>query len=397
MPTMLNTRNVDTVLSQSKVINMENKIWQLMPDAAPVITMLMKAGKQSVDNPTFYHRELEEFPRWVTFTEADAADQTDPKVSDAEGEYFSVPTSANSKWGVQLFVPRTGEIMLVTAESAGTLTVVRGVGGTTAAAILANDAGYILGMVNREDATAPEPNMVKEVLKTWYTQPFRNSTEVTWAATATKMYHGNDRVFQQKVAGIKHKVDMELQLLLGGTGASTDHDSASVRYRYSAGLNGIITSHNVEVPGIFSEPILWGAMEDASEHHHGDWLFLGGPPSLSAINSWPLAKMQISPLAEKYGVNLKMIVTPHGDLHIARESLLRGNELGGWAFLIPMPVEDFIKYRPLVGNGENFDTKIKLDIKKDDNPTVHKDEWYTEMGLQVHEESKFVKFTNIHA
>jgi hypothetical protein len=366
-----------------------------MPDAAPLTTMLMKAGKVTVDQTTFYHRELEDFPRWVTILNAETATATTPDVSDAEGEYFSVPTSANSKWGVELFVPRTGEIMLITAESAGALTAIRGVGGTSGQALLAGDTGYIMGMVNREDATAPEPNMVKEVLKTWYTQPFRNSTELTWAAATVKMYHGNDRTFQQKMAGIKHKVDLELQLLLGGTGASTDHDSASVYYRYSAGLNGVITSHPVEVPGIFSEPILWSAMEDASEHHYGDWLLYGGPRALSAINSWPLAKMQTSPLAKNYGVNLKMITTPHGDLHIARGNLLRGTELGGWAFLIPMPVEDYIWYRPLVGNGKNHDTKIYLDIKKDDQPTIHKDAWYTEAGFQIHEESKFVHFTGI--
>jgi len=366
-----------------------------MPDAGPLVTMLMKAGKLSVDQTTFYHRELEDFPRWVTILNAETAAATTPDVSDAEGEYFSVPTSANSKWAVQLFIPRTGEIMSITAESAGALTAIRGVGGTSAAALLANDVGYIMGMVNREDATAPEPNMVKEALKTWYTQPFRNTTELTWAASTVKMYHGNDRSFQQKAAGIKHKVDLELQLLLGGTGASTDHDSASVYYRYSAGMNGVITSHVIEVPGVFSEPILWGAMEDVSEHHFGDWLFLGGPRSLTAINSWPLTKMETSPLAKEYGVNLKRITTPHGDLHIARENLLRGTELGGWAFLIPMPVEDFIKYRPLVGNGQNHDTKLYPDVKKDDQPTVHKDAWYTEAGFQIHEESKFAQFTGI--
>jgi hypothetical protein len=60
-----------------------------------------------------------------------------------------------------------------------------------------------------------------------------------------------------------------------------------------------------------------------------------------------------------------------------------------------MPVEDYIWYRPLVGNGKNHDTKIYLDIKKDDQPTIHKDAWYTEAGFQIHEESKFVHFTGI--
>lgn len=396
MPTMQQIKTVNTILSASLVVNMEETIKILLPDAGPFTTMLMKAGKIPVDQTIFYHQELEPFPRIVTILNAETNSATTPDVSDAEGEYFSVPTSANSKWAVQCCVLRTGEIMAITAETAGALTAIRGCGGTSGQAILAGDKAFIMGMVNREDATAPEPNMVREATKTWYTMPFRNSTELTWAGSTVKTYHGGDRPFQQKQAMLKQKIDMETQLLLGGTGASTDHDSSGTAYyRYSAGLNGVITSHVIAVPGIFSEAILWNAMEDVSEHHFGDWLFYGSPRSLSAINSWPLYKMETSPLAKEYGVNLKRIVTPHGDLHIARGNLLRGAELGGWAFLCPMPIEDFISFRPLVGNGENHDTKVFLDVKKDDQPTVHKDTIYTEAGFQIREESKFVHFTGI--
>jgi len=382
-------RSVDEVLAQSKILHMDEAIRLLLPEAAPVTTMTMKASKKPVNNPTFYHREREAFPRWVTILNGETAAATTPDVSDAHGEYFNLSTSIGT-WGVQLFIPRTGEIMLVMIESAGALTSVRrGVGGTTAAALLAGDDAFIMGPASREDGVAPEANMVLEVLKTFYTMIMKKSTLVTKSAVATAMYHGNDRLFEQRVAGIEHKLEMELQLLLGGTGASTDHDTASVYYRHSAGLNGTITSHVVDVDGILTEPVFWSLLEDCSEYHYADWLLAASPRVLGAINGWGINKVQLSPKSKEYGVDLQMIITPHGNVHLAKENILRGDHLSGYAFLIPMPIENFIKYRPLSANGENRDTRLKLDIKKDDDPDYYKDEWHTEFGFEIYEESKF--------
>ena len=207
MPTVRTQRTVDSVLSQSKVIHMDKAITLLEPSAAPLVTMLTKAAKKSVDNPTFYHREQELVPRRVVFTEDDAADQTDPKVSSTHGGYFVAQDC--------LFVPRTKEIMLITGESSGTLTALRGQGGTTAKAIVAGDEGIIIPSSFEEDATAPTARMALEVLKTFYTQIMRDTCQVTKSATATKMYHGNDRLWQQKCKMIEHKIKMEMLALFG--------------------------------------------------------------------------------------------------------------------------------------------------------------------------------------
>lgn len=94
-------------------------------------------------------------------------------------------------------------------------------------------------------------------------------------------------------------------------------------------------------------------------------------------------------------MNLQMIITPHGNVHLAKENILRGTHLSGYGFLIPMPIENFIKYRPLSANGENRDTRLKLDIKKDDDPDYYKDEWHTEYGFEFYEESKFGQFIGV--
>lgn len=399
MPTIQEQRNYDAILSQNKVLQMDKGIIALMPEAGPLVTATMKASKKPVHAPVFYHMEQEPFPRWITFLNAETASATTPDISATEATYLDALLASHVY--VVVHVPRTGENMTIKSTDAdanltkGDLTAVRGTGGTTAAALLAGDKGYILDTVGIEGGEAPDPSMVLEVVKTFYTQTFRNASEVTWDAAATELYGGPDRPWQNKMIMLKTKIDMELALTLGGTGARTDHDSVTKYYGYATGINGTITSHVRNINGVFTESDLWGLLDDCSENHYGDYLLLGSPRRMKEINFWALNKIQTSSVAEKYGVNLKQITCADYIIHLAKENLWRGTHLDGLAFLIPMPIEDVLKYRPLSGNGKNYDVALYPNIKTENNVTLYKDEVMAKVGFQLYEEAKWGKITDV--
>jgi hypothetical protein len=378
-------RTVNTVLAGSKVISMRPLIDLLEPDAAPLTTILLKTATDNVDNSTYYHREQELRPRFVT---AQNAYTTSLTLNTTDATYVQA--------GDVLYNTRTKSLERVTSVATPTATVVQGVGGSTSATGAVGDELYIVGSSFLEDATAPNAIMTTEVLKTFYTQIFKDTCRVTKTAVATRMYHGNDRLFQQKMKMIEHKIKMELSCLFGGTGAvGTVSGSTTVLPSYTAGLIGWITTNQIDVGGAFTRPILWDAVRRIAEYHMGDYLLLASPMTISVISGWGMDNIQISPNAKEWGLSLNRIITPFGNVDIANERLLKGNVLSGYAFLLPLPISNFIKYRPLVGNGEDRDTKLLTNIKTDDDPDYYKDEIKTEAGFEFFEEKKMAILTGI--
>ncbi|MDK2821846.1 MAG: hypothetical protein PWP31_1811 [Clostridia bacterium] len=129
------------------VIDMSNDIALLDPSAAPFTALTKRISKLTANNPEFSWLERELEARWDAVNQANETAVGTSVVVD-NGSYFRV--------GMLVKVPRTGEVMLVTAVSTNTLTVVRGYGETTAALLVDNDPLLIIGNANEEGAGAPE-------------------------------------------------------------------------------------------------------------------------------------------------------------------------------------------------------------------------------------------------
>jgi len=398
MPTIVGLRTVDTILGDQIKVAMDEAMQLILPEAAPMITALMKTSKRSVPNTTFKHMEEEPFPRSITFTAAVAVAGVSATVSTTHGSYFAI-AATDTNIAIPVLVTRTHEVIIVTGETTGTLTIVKGRGGTTDQAILSGDEGLILATAGREDSSAPEPLSIKKVLKTFYCQMFRDAFEISKTAVGTEMYHGNDRTYQQRMKLIKQKMDMEYALLLNGSGENYDIDADGVgKMRFATGALGVITGTNVvDCGNNMTRPMLWDALARAGEYHFGDWWCAGSPLFHRIVNGW--AHDAIRPanpvLTKKYGVNLQALETPEGTLNLAKEKILKGNILKKYAFIFPMPVEDFIRWRPFVGGGEDGNTKLYPDIKKDNNPQIYKDEYMTHGGFQFYQVSKMLILKNI--
>src|SRR5690554_1591058 len=115
------TRDTGNILQAKKKIDMSNTIALLQPSATP-LTSLLKQFKQNTKpatNPKFSWMEDDLGARWDAVNNGAGYDNAATSIVVDNGNYFSA--------GDVVKVPRTGEVLIVTAVNNGTntLTVTR--------------------------------------------------------------------------------------------------------------------------------------------------------------------------------------------------------------------------------------------------------------------------------
>ena len=133
------TRATDSILAQGLVPDRAINVAQLEPNSAPLIqiTTKTKGRKRRAINTTFEWFEDEPFPYWDAINYGSGYNSSATSVVVDNGGYFG---SSNL-----VLIPRTGEIVRVTAVSTNTLTITRAAGGSTAAAIVDGDDLRMIG------------------------------------------------------------------------------------------------------------------------------------------------------------------------------------------------------------------------------------------------------------
>jgi hypothetical protein len=206
---------------------------------------------------------------------------------------------------------------------------------------------------------------------------------------ATQMYGGQDLNVTRKLQGIEHMKDIERAFLLGeraeyttstsGTKAATTHP-----IRMTGGMTSFISTNVKDVGAEVTETEFEAWLEHVFRYGSASRLLLCSAKWISEINGWARGKLQTVPSDTTYGINLKEYLSGHGTLYIHKHKLLEGAIYGGYT--IAIDIED-IMYRYLSANGENRDTKLKLDIGTpgDDART---DEYLSECGLHLTSEKK---------
>lgn len=141
-------------------------------DTAPLLALMENFGfTKKVKAPTYFHLETDKLPEYVTINNGGGY---------ASGATSIVVSSAsNVQAGNVLFCERTQEMIYVTAVATNTLTVTRGAGSTTAAAINDTEEIRILGFADSDGNTAPSGTSSEPTLKTNATQIMK----VAWEAS----------------------------------------------------------------------------------------------------------------------------------------------------------------------------------------------------------------------
>jgi hypothetical protein len=366
MPQVKGVRDTANIQQAKLKIDMSEKIALLQPEKTPFITFLKRAksNSQVANNPKYNWMEDDLGARWDAVNQATETAVGTSVVVD-NGDYFSV--------GDIVKVPRTAEVMLVTAISTNTLTVVRGYGVTAAALLNDNDPLVIIGNANEEGSGTREIKTTLEQEVFNYTQIFKTPFGVTNTQNATAMYGGNDLSYQQKKKGIEHMMDMSRAFWFGEKKLDT---SGSKPKRSAAGLLSFLSANNYDAGGQLTKSEFdQNIGEVAFKYGSSEKLMLCSARMLSVVNSWADAKLQIEQGEKTFGLNVVKYITPFGILNLVHDPLLEGAVYGGYAAVIDV---ENVKYRPLKGR----DTKLETNIQANDEDQ-RKDQYLTEAGLEV--------------
>jgi hypothetical protein len=143
---------------------------------------------------------------------------------------FDVANGSRFRIGDQIQVGGSQELMLVTAVSTDTLTVVRGYAGTTAEDLVDGQVINILGNASLEGADKPAARFSDRSRCGNYTQIFASTVEVSGTDIAAGQLGLSDEMDYQKQERLRELIrDMENTVVNGGEPSSNPQGSGSVR------------------------------------------------------------------------------------------------------------------------------------------------------------------------
>lgn len=330
-PTIVNaaesTANINTSTSERDV---SSRLAELDPSAAPFTLLLQKIDSRVAENPKVEWFEKEKAPLYDQVNGAHGAGATSLVVDNAA--YFRIGQLAE--------VPRTGEVIRVTAKNTvtNTLTIQRSVGDTAAAAMVDNDDLFLIGTAFPEGSALPPEQSHQEVGKYNYAQIFREAFGATGTRQATRSYLGNPRTRARREHGRDFKIAMEHAFLFGERSEDTSDTNAPIRSM--SGVLAYATSNVTNIGGPMSDSDLWAWAEDVFESTAGSderWL-LASPLAITVIDRLAQARIMHTPKDRVFGVKINRIATSHGEFMLVKDRLLRngagGNGYGGYAIAL---------------------------------------------------------------
>ena len=367
-------RTTGNVASSQRVIDMHKKILLLEPDAAPLLQISKSANRMRANDPKFsWHNDQAEQRFDAINNGAGYADNATSLVVDT-GTAFA-PEDI-------VYVPRTGEVISVTSISVNTLTVTRGQGSSTAAALVDNDPLLIIGTAAEEGDTSQAARSENPTKVDNYTQIFKTSVQLSGSLlSSANESNPHDWAHQQQKQGIEHKKDIEYAFMLGSPGTTTG--GSGLPRRYTGGILHYASVNRTDAGGTLTEVEVETWLRQILRYNSNVTVFVS-PLVLSVLNAFAASKLQTSVGANTYGVHVQNWVSGHGEIKLVKHNLLEGAVLGGYAIAV-----DFkggaVAYRYLDGQGApggSRDTKLYANRQAPDLDG-RLDEWITECGLQA--------------
>ena len=362
-------RATNTQGADQRAIDMKDKILLLEPDAAPLTVITKNIGRDKTVDPKFKWMEDELEPRWDAVNNGAGYASGATAIVVDNAAYFRVKNT--------VYVPRTGELMRVTAVNTGTntLTVTRGVGGVGAAALVDNDELLIANTSQPEGDASLTPRSRNPVTVFNYTQIFRNGWSMTETARHSKQEGGNDWNHQAMKKGIEHKKDIEYAIMVGRPSEDTSSGNAE---RTTGGFKHFVTTNITDAAGQLTETEFFTALRPMFRYGAKEKWGVTSALVVDVLNTFPRGKLEVRQGEKTFGLRVMQYISPHGTLNIVTHWLLEGGTLGGQMWVIDT---DVVKWRFLAGANGSRDTHIRKEIQNR-NVDGREDEYLTEAGLE---------------
>lgn len=303
-------------------VSFAQAITRLMPNGtAPLfgLTALLK-DETAANIEHGYFSKTMIFPSATMSSSALAGDTT-----------LNVSSNTDIVPGDLLLNERTNEIVLVTATpTATTLTVVRAVGTTVAAAVNNGDLWRTIGNAFEEGSVRPSAVSIIATRYVNNTQIFRNSWAVTKTAAAIPQIAGAGYVSESKQdCAALHAMAIEKALFFGQKFMGTRngqpfHTMEGIVARVTSAAAGNITTLGATTNWTQLETAMDKTLETVTDPKGGNirTMFVGGTARRVIHNIARLnATYQIQTAETSWGLQLDMVRTPRGTFEMIEHPL----------------------------------------------------------------------------
>jgi hypothetical protein len=364
MPPIIGVRGTEQLAPEQKYIEMADAIKMLVPDETPFTTFLQSLSKAKSGWPEFKALEDDVLPRFDAVVGAGGTAVT-----------FNVATGTKFRPADIVIATRTNEQMRVESVAGNAITTTRG---ATPVALVDADEILIAGSAQPEGDLSRIPVSVNPTPVLNYTQILRRSWELTGTAYASENETDpHDWDYQAKKIGIEHKRDIERSLLFGVPSKVTASNGQPMRT--TGGLFYWLKSNQMDAAGGFSEDEFNAWSRLVFKYGSKRKVLMGSPLATSVLNTFPQGKVRIAQSEKKYGINVTTFVSAFGELGLVTNWELDGAKYGG---VLVAYDQGNVRYRYLQNSKANRDSHVNTSIQPPDADT-RRDEWLTEMGLEV--------------
>jgi hypothetical protein len=234
-----------------------------------------------------------------------------------------------------LLVEETGEHIFVTAAAGNSMTVVRGLAGTSIVAIDNTMHVQKIGNAHEEASSRPASVTQQGAPRTNYVQIFRNGWAISGTAKAVKYLTGNKLAHNKEMCATYHAEDIERSFIWGRKTMTTLNTK---QFRMTDGIltqieqyGGDVRTANTGAAGQISR----GAFEDWMQSlftynvkgQPNERLAFCGNMALKVINrmAWLDGEYQFSTGETKLGIKITEVVTPFGTLKLMTHAMMNEN------------------------------------------------------------------------
>lgn len=357
-------------------------LWRNPNGNAPLTALMAKMKKKSLTDPehSWWEEDLD-ITRVATGAEALAAATT---ITLAAGGTSLIP-------GDMMLVEKATQgavydnelITVATVVSDTSITVKRGVAGTTAATIPNGAFLLRIGSSFAEGSGAPNSSTQNPVKLYNYAQIWKTTYSITNTADKTEARTGDAKSNDKKRKMFRHSTELELSALFGVRSETTGDNGKPQRtmgglmqfLRLYNPSNGYKVYTSTPDAGTFFDDI-YGVFDYDTGGGAGDErIVLCGNQALNRINKIAAAsgQVQFTETVKLYGMNLTRWVTPQGSFYFKTHPLLNRHPVYTKSMFIIDPTG--ITWKPL--RDTNFQDNIQL--PGDD---LQKGQWLTEGTIE---------------
>ena len=365
--------DTNTILSDEKVIDMDETIGILDPATSQFTTMLMKIASKKATNQKVEWLEDQLFPRLSATSGSQLSTDTTINVTAGTGQYF--------RPGAFVRNARTGEGIVVTSVATDALTVTRGIGSVAAAAMNAGDQLLIVGNASQQGAGLGTMKVAKRVMNYNYEQIQRDPYGFTNTLINSALYTGGEPDNERKKKLVEHKRAIEYSLFWGARFLDT---SGTHPTGYSGGIVEYLSTNVHNVGGALTKSALDTYLQQDLQHGSENKVFFVAPILAVAMSGFLRDNwIRANPNTKLFGAKVDALISGAYGFQIPvivkrdwNDFSTASNQYGSWGFLVDM---DYVKFRPMR-------TTQLLRDRQNNDVDGYDEEYLTEYTLELQQE-----------